>query len=103
MRTYYVFNSEKYPLIAAALGGRQGQGSFDFTNNQKVSVITEIPRSNVDPTPVVLYRSVITLETDFAEEDAAIRQAAEAEAEIFSTDSEVITAYYQQEDVLSEA
>lgn len=103
MRTYYVFSAEKYPLIAAALGGRQGQGTFDFTNNQKVTVVTEIPRSNVDPTPVTLYRSVITLETDFAPEDEAIRGAAEAEAEIFSTDSEVITEYFQTPDVLSES
>lgn len=100
MRTYYVFSSEKHLLIKAALENKQGDGAFDFTTNQKVVRITDLPSSNVDATPIVIYRSVITLETDFSQEDEGIRQEAKAQAEFFSNDSVAILNYLASPDVV---
>lgn len=93
MNTYYVFNESKITLAEQLLPQRQGEGFFDFKLHQKMVRQTTLPLSNTQSETLTDYRPVLILETDFADEDAAIRAAAETEAEFFSTDSATVLEY----------
>lgn len=81
-------------LMGAATGG----GFFDFKEHQKLIGETNLPLSNTQPAKLKHYRKVLVLETDFDEADAEIKAAAEAESEIFSTDSLDILNYLRTPD-----
>lgn len=99
MTTYYVFQAAKIAMAEAMLPQRQGQGFFDFKIHNKKIKDTALPLSSLQPdSQLTEYRPVLILETDFADEDAAIRTAAEAEAEFYSTEAQDVLNYLNQPD-----
>lgn len=93
MTTYYIFNVSKLLLAEQLLPQRTGQGFFDFKLHQKSVRQTLLPFSNTQSEYLTEYRPVLILETDFADEDAEIRAAAELESEFFSVEPNEIHAY----------
>lgn len=95
---YYIFNSNLKKQITQAIPAEAG--FFDFKPHQKLVGKTDIPASNIDPTPIDEYRTVFILETEFSEKYAELKAQAEKLAEFFSSDSNEILAYLQTEDVI---
>jgi hypothetical protein len=98
MNTYYVFNSAKIPMAEQLMGTATGGGFFDFKEHQKLIGETNLPLSNTQTERLRHYRKVLILETDFDDADAAIKAAAEAESEIFSTENLTILNYLRSPD-----
>jgi hypothetical protein len=90
---YYIFKGSLHPTIATAMSQAQGGGFYNFKTRKKCEIITDIPNSNTDSTPIRLYRSVVVLETNFALDDSVLQAQAESLSEYYTDKAENVHAF----------